>query len=188
MSPLSDNRPVNEGDSDAEQVRQSHISHEASIKSMGLLYYLGAVIGLFYTILLLFNLGIMVFTYGLTADLLATILLASITIFCGGVTFLNYWVARGLRRLDQRVRTPAIVLSAIGLLGIPIGTLISIYFLWLLLSKKGQYIFSDEYAGIIALTPHIKYKTSIIVWVFVGILLFVLGSAMMALLLGMVAG
>jgi hypothetical protein len=57
----------------------------------------------------------------------------------------------------------AIIFSVIGLIGIPIGTLISAYFLYLLLSQKRTMVFSDEYQQVIEQTPHIKYKTSIVV-------------------------
>ena len=59
------------------------------------------------------------------------------------------------------------VFSAIGLLGFPIGTLISAYFLYLLLSEKGSYVFSDAYKQVIAQTPHMRYKTSILTWIVV---------------------
>ena len=36
-------------------------------------------------------------------------------------------------------------------------------------------VFSDEYRSIIDQTPHIKYKTSIIVWIFLFILLALIG-------------
>lgn len=78
----------------------------------------------------------------------------------------------GLRGLQSSARVVAIIFSVIGLLGIPIGTLINGYFLYLLLGQKGTYVFSEEYARVRAATPHIKYKTSI--WVLVVVALLVL--------------
>ena len=78
----------------------------------------------------------------------------------------------------------AIVLSAIGLLGFPIGTLISAYFLYLLVSEKGKVVFSDEYKEVIRKTPHIRYKTSIVVWIFLGLLLLLIGLGLVGLLFG----
>lgn len=36
-------------------------------------------------------------------------------------------------------------------------------------------VFSPYYKEIISQTPHIKYKTSIVVWIFLGLLLALLG-------------
>jgi hypothetical protein len=81
-----------------------------------------------------------------------------------------------------------IVLSCFGLLGFPIGTLISAYFLYLLSSQKGVYIFSPEYARVIAATPHIKYKTSIIGWILLGILVFFIGLGIIGLMVSVIGG
>ncbi len=63
----------------------------------------------------------------------------------GAVFFL---LGRGLRRLRRGVRGPTIALAGLGLLGFPLGTLINGYILWLMLSKKGQLVFSPEYAAV----------------------------------------
>jgi len=79
-------------------------------------------------------------------------------------------VARGVRKLLPWARTTASVLAGIGLLGFPLGTLINAYILYLLLSKKGKRIFEADYKAIIDATPHVKYRTSIVVWIVLGIL------------------
>lgn len=71
------------------------------------------------------------------------------------------------------------MLTVLGLLGIPIGTLISLSILYLLLSEKGRMVFSPEYKAVIAATPHVRYRTSLVNWV----LLFVF----LAVLVGLVA-
>ncbi len=86
------------------------------------------------------------------------------------ISILQFWVGLGLQKLIPWTRIAGIVFAAIGLLGFPIGTLISIYFLYLLVSKKGEYVFSDEYRQIREQTPHIRYKTSMILWIFVGLI------------------
>ena len=77
--------------------------------------------------------------------------------------------------LNPKIRIAGVVLACIGLIGFPIGTLVNAYILYLLLSKKGKYIFSDEYKEIILETPHVKYKMSKIVlffaWLMVGLML-----------------
>ena len=99
-----------------------------------------------------------------------------------GIGILQAVTAIGLRRLQPWARIVAAILSTFGLLGIPIGTLIGAYFLYLLLSKKGSVVFSEEYKQVIAETPHLKYRTSKIVLVLLGLLLFLLFAGIMAAL------
>jgi len=75
-----------------------------------------------------------------------------------------------------------IIISAIGLLSFACGTLIvdiSMSFVSLF-SHKGEMVFSDCYEEIIQGTPHIKYKTLIIVWIFLFILIGVILAAIIA--------
>jgi hypothetical protein len=76
----------------------------------------------------------------------------------------------GVRALRAWGRILGGVLSAIGLLGFPIGTLINGYILYLFLSKKGRTIFSPGYQDVIGATPDIKYRTSVVVWIFLVLL------------------
>jgi hypothetical protein len=68
---------------------------------------------------------------------------------CAALATGFFLIARGLRTLRPGVRTPTIILAVLGLLGFPLGTLINGYILWLVLSKKGQFIFSPEYPAIV---------------------------------------
>lgn len=144
----------------AEQVRQEHIKHEASIKSVGFLYFLGAtLLGLVSVVSLAVPRGN---GGGLTSLMsLFFLVLAAVQI----------WLGIGLRGLKRWARIPSGILSGIGLLGFPMGTLINGYILYLLFSKKGAMVFSDEYQRVIAETPHVKYRTSIVVWVLLALLL-----------------
>ncbi len=74
----------------------------------------------------------------------------------------------------------SIIISAIGLLSFPCGTLISACLLYLFFSYKGEMVLSDRYEEIIQGTPHIKYKTLIIVWIFLFILIGVILAAIIA--------
>jgi hypothetical protein len=67
-------------------------------------------------------------------------------------------------------RVPAIILAVIGLLGFPIGTLLNAYVLWLLASRKGRMVLSAEYASIVEATPHMKYRTPIVLWILLGVI------------------
>jgi hypothetical protein len=58
--------------------------------------------------------------------------------------------------LDPRARLPAAAIQSIGLIGFPVGTLISVGWLYLLLSEKGRRVLSTEYQGVVARTPHIR--------------------------------
>lgn len=163
-------------DSTAEQVRKAHISHEASIKSIGVLYLLGGIL------LIVISMVIVVTSVGSgreTVNLVAAVL----GVVYLGLGSLQLATAFGLRKLAPWSRWISVVFSSIGLIGFPIGTLISAYFLYLLLSQKGTMVFSDEYKAIINATPHVKYKTSIVVWILLFILLafiaLAIGSALL---------
>lgn len=148
-------------DSEAEEIRLEHIKHEASIRSIGMLYYLSG--------------GLMcVLAIALLTGAFATQrepLMMGFAVLYLGIGALMLFVARGVRTLRSWARTTTIVLAAIGLLGFPLGTLINAYILYLMLSKKGKRIFEDDYKDIIEATPHVKYRTSIVVWIVLGILL-----------------
>lgn len=151
-----------------EAVRNQYLSHEASVQGMGALYLLG---GIFLTIG-----GAIAMIVGLTRigqelpEEVAFMLGIAIVYLVMGI--FQSWVGIGLRKLNPPARIGGIMLSCLGLLAIPIGTLISAYFLYLLGSGKGQFVFSPEYARVRAATPHIRYKTSIVTWVV--LILFIL--------------
>jgi hypothetical protein len=143
---------------EADAIRRAHIGHEASIKAVGILYYLGGVV-------------IMV---GAVASMQANPFPA-LGLFAVGVAQLFAgWGVRGLRPWGRIV---GCVLSALGLLGFPIGTLINAYILYLFLSKKGRTIFAPEYQDVIAATPDVKYKTSIVVWIVLALLVALVVAA-----------
>jgi len=157
------------GNPEAQAVRQAHISHEASIKAVGFLYYLGAAIAVIFGVGSLAGMA----SGGEAAGLAAFMLAFGVAgLFVG-------WGVRGLRRWGQ---VAGCVLAVFGLLGFPVGTLINGYILYLFLSKKGRTIFSPEYQDVIAATPHVRYRTSILVWIFLAI---VLGLLVLAVLMPM---
>lgn len=86
-----------------------------------------------------------------------------------GPAILMLWLGLGLRRLNPVVRIPASILAGIGLIVFPIGTLISAYFLWLLLSPNGRTVFSADYRQVVAQTPHIKYRIPWWAWVMLSV-------------------
>ncbi|HBE68277.1 MAG TPA: hypothetical protein DDW52_09035 [Planctomycetaceae bacterium] len=165
-----------------EQVRKQHLSHEASIQGMGMLFLLGGVFGILAAVLYV-GMGIMFLVnprQGGAEVAIGAGLLFAFAVFAGIIGAFQFWTGLGLRRLSPTARIPGIILAAIGLLGFPIGTIISGYFLYLLASQKGAFVFSPEYANIRNQTPHIRYKTSIIVWIFLILLLAVIGLGVVA--------
>ena len=66
--------------------------------------------------------------------------------------------------------------------------IIPAYILYLLLSSKGAMVFSTEYKEIIARTPHVKYRTSCIVWGALIVLGVVILLAVVAGLVSMMSG
>ncbi|MEZ6034801.1 MAG: hypothetical protein R3C17_17035 [Planctomycetaceae bacterium] len=161
---------------DAERIRTELISHEASIKSIGVLYLLGAVFGtlagIFLTVTAVYAMaqdGAQDAVVGLLAG-----------IFITGLSLGQGFVGFGLRRLRGWTRIPVGILSGIGLLGFPVGTLINGYILYLIFSQKGSRVFAPEYQAIIQQTPHIKYQTSIIVKIFLVFLLAMIGFIILA--------
>lgn len=146
-----------------EHVRQLHINTEATIKSIGTLYYLGAFVGVLVSVASLATMT----RHGPALE-------TGVALFLGAFGAVQGVLAYGLRRLLPWTRIPVIVLSCLGLLAFPIGTIISIYFIATLAGKKGQLVMTPEYRRIIAATPHIKRKTSIFVWVLLVLLIVVL--------------
>lgn len=149
---------------DAEEIRKAHIKHEASVKSVGTLYFLAGALCIAMA----------------AASFLDSKPNRQVSVTLGVAAFfvvmavVQFWIAYGLRNLKPSRRIPTAIMSGIGLLGFPLGTVINAYIMFLVLGKKGRMVLSDEYKQIIAQTPHIKYKTSIIVWVFLGLLVLVL--------------
>lgn len=160
---------IETANSDAERIRQEHIKRETSIRSIGLLYYIGGV----FMVLAGIGLSVVAFTAPAAAGSPEAMLLFILGPVYLGLGALSVATARGLRKLRTWARLVSIVLSAIGLLGFPIGTLINGYILYLLLSAQGKRVFEDDYPAIIAATPHIKYRTSIVTWIALGVLILV---------------
>lgn len=162
---------VHHGGGAEEAIRREHIKHEASIRSIGMLYYLGggmACVG-----------GFAIVAASMASqpiDIMVAGLLAFYLVFAAA----SFVVGRGIRALKPWARITAIVFGFIGLLGFPVGTLINGYILYLLMSPKGKRIFAPDYPAIVAATPHVKYRTSVIVWIVLGALVVVIGAIVIA--------
>lgn len=162
--------------SDVDQIRKDHIAHEASVKSLGGLYFLGAL-GLAMIVVIV---GFAVFSRERPLTLVPMAVMAVGTV----LSIVHFWISGGIRRLQPWAKTAATVLAAIGLLAFPVGTIINAYVLYLLLSAKGSMVFSERYQEVIVATPHIRYKTSPLIYALLG--LIVLGIVA-AILFGIIA-
>lgn len=105
-------------------------------------------------------------------------------LFAVCVGIFQLMVGLGMRKVKPWVKIPATILAVLGMLNVPVGTLLSLYILYLLHSSKGKIVLAESYQQVIAQTPEIKYKTSIIVKVLVVILLLVIALAIGAAVLG----
>ena len=150
-----------------ELIRQEHINTEASIKSVGLLYYIAVLI-------LIVMGGISCSDY-LSSNSISALLPGVLLLLLGiGVGFVAY----GLRRLRSWSRIPTILLSSIaliiGLISLSGGIILHIYILVQMMGKQTQFVMTPEYQRIIAATPHVKRKTSIVMKVLLVLLLILL--------------
>lgn len=107
------------------------------------------------------------------------------------VACINLGLGAAVRRLIPWVRIPMIVLVSLGLLySITLYTqiravaiLIVLFYTWILVtvaSPKGKVVFSPGYKGIIAQTPHVKYRTSKTAWIVFAILVVLIAGGLVA--------
>jgi hypothetical protein len=164
---------------EAEAIRKQHIKVEATVKSVGTLYYLGAFLLIMFGLMTAFVPSMDKSTSQGEALIISVLVLA--------VGIAEGVLAYGLRRLRSWARWPTVALAFIGLLGFPLGTLISIVILVNLFGKKATMVFSPEYKDIIAATPHVKHRTSIIVKVLLVLLLLALLLILSSLFIGRAA-
>lgn len=150
-------------------IREEHIKHEASLRSVGMLYYIGAFFIIIGGIRVIAGTAVSVGSdSGNTSFMIGMVMVYLVL----GVLFAL--IGRGFRQLRRWVRIPGGILSVLGLIQIPIGTIINSYVLYLMFSGKGNVVFSPEYQEIREAIPEVKYKTSMIVWVFLVILVVLL--------------
>jgi hypothetical protein len=146
--------------SDAEAVRRAHIRRETSLRSVGILYWLGAALMLFA------GAAIMIGSAQDDAGMAASLGLVYLLLGAGlGI------VGWGYRELLPWVRWPGGIFSTLGLLAIPFGTIIHAYILYLMFSPQGSRVFAPDYADIRRQTPHVKFKRTPLEWAIVLVIL-----------------
>ena len=148
--------------SDTVAIRRAHLSHEASLRGVGSLWVLGGGMTLLTAAWLIGGPFLRE-----TADGAAGMV---VVVFFSLMGLASLWCGLDLRRLKPRARIGGTILAALSLLWIPMGTLLGFYALYLLHAKKGRVVLGPDYARIIELTPQVKRKTSVIVWIALGLL------------------
>lgn len=170
---------------EVESIRRRYLKHEASIKSLGSLSYLGGIIGL----------GRILFLAVMGSSLpQATKDSLPLTLAIYGIAIpLNLALGYGLTTLKSWARWMMVVLTGLTIcnvvfqavvgntaaalppdsrrfiwFGFAFWALIIGYILNLLLSSKGAFVFSAPYREIIRLTPHVRYKSGCIVKIAMG--------------------
>lgn len=160
-----------------EVIRREHLTHENALKSVAKLHLLAGGVCV---------LGSAIFVIGFIfsmvggapspvtepADLVIFALIAVLAVA-------HLQVGLNLLRLNPTVRRSAIVLACLGLLSVPVGTLVNALVLSYLLSKKGTFVLSEEYRGIVAQTPHVKAKTSLAAVIVLVVLLAILTAILL---------
>lgn len=159
-------------ETDAESTRRKYLTHEASVKGVGSLYLLGGVLGIL-ALLALF--GGILFGGGVGGPEIVVLLLS------GAIGVLQLIAGLGLRKFTNSGRILGSLVAGISLIGFPIGTVIGAYILYLLLGAKGKVVFSPEYQAVIAQTPHIRYRTSKVVWILLGLVVILIVAGLAAL-------
>lgn len=152
---------------DDETIRKKYLSAEANIQSLGSLFLLAAVFSGVGCAMSLYS------VFGVRRGVVIPEVIPSLVVVAAMMivfTVLYAGTGMGLRRLKVWSRWGATVFSAIGLIAFPVGTIFAALFLYILWSRKANYVFRPEYQRVIAATPHIKYRTSIVVWILLGIL------------------
>ncbi|MEP4076965.1 hypothetical protein [Haloferula sp.] len=163
--------------SEAAVIRQEHLRHEASIKGMGSLFFLTGA----FSLLMGFSaiMGLVSSDAGMAQG--PEILILSVILLFIPLQFSAWW---GLRKLKPWSKVVAAILSTIGLLAFGLGTIISIYFLYLLFCKKGRMVLSPAYHEIIEQTPGMKYRTPMWNWiVLLMLVLLVIGGVVYFILI-----
>ncbi len=117
---------------DAERLRAENLRHETALLMVGTLYYAAA--GLL--------LAAAIASVAIKGGTPAAVRFASlVALLAAGFGFAGYL----LHRLDMRARYSASMMAVLGMLAVPIGTVLNAYVLWLVHSKKGRRVLSPEY-------------------------------------------
>lgn len=165
-----------------EETRRNYLSHERSVRSAGTIFVLGGSLLLMAGILGPFSKDETAPASGPPVPFAFRLLVSVLLALFGAA---EIWIGLRIRKLDPRFRIAAAVMAGLGVAGgilSCIGWIVPAYILWLLVSKKGQVVFSEQYARVVERTPHIKAK----MWIVLKILLILFGVLMALGILGLI--
>ncbi len=150
---------------DAVAIRQAHVGHERQLKSVGLLFGLGAVMLLIalFALMMPGDSGAPEVSRQMAGVMASGAMLAFFAVTCAVLAF-------GYRTLAPWVKYVGTPVSVLGLLALPVGTLIHAYILYLLWCAKGRRVLSPDYAEIIRATPDVRYKATTGDWIALALL------------------
>jgi hypothetical protein len=158
------------GAASAEATRLAYLSHEQNVRSIGTYFYFsGGMLLVLAAFLLLCGL---IATLGGKGN--SSVPLVIVTVEClvfvvmGGFLL---WTAGKFKRLDPRGVIPGTILAVLGLLSIPIGTIINAFILYLIYSEKGRFVFSEPYRSVVDATPQIVCKMPLWVKIVIGLVI-----------------
>jgi hypothetical protein len=151
---------------EAVAIREAHIGHERQLKSVGLLFGLGAVMMLItlFAVMLPGDDGGPDTTRQMAGVIGGSLLIGLLAAAAGALAY-------GYRTLSPWVKYIGTPVSMLGLLAIPLGTLIHAYILYLLWCEKGRRVLAPDYAAIIRATPQVRYKRTVGDWIALALLL-----------------
>lgn len=135
-------------ETEAERIRKAHLATETNIRTSGGVYlFVGFLVGI--------------------AGLIRMVTLQPETLMDWGIAFLQFFLGVAfaltgywLRQFSASTRVSATLLSILSLALIPLGTIVGIYTLYNIHSKRGKLIFTPEYQDILDATPHISRLSS----------------------------
>jgi hypothetical protein len=146
----------------AEALRNAYIQREASVRSIGLLYYFGFVALTIEGFILLSSLATSRKPY-----------LGLYVVYSFVMALAQLVVGKGIRRLRPWARIGVGIVSGIAMTGWPWGTAFNAYLLYLVFSQKGRMLFTPEYQQAVAQTPDIRCGTSMLIKVVVVLIVLV---------------
>ena len=130
-------------------LREAHLRHERQIRSIGSLYVCAAIMLVSVPIAMAL-LGPRSAPDGLQLRWLLP--------FAAPIAAALFVLGLGFRRLQPWVRIPGGLISAVGLVLFPFGTVIHAWILWLMFGPSGRVVLSPSYQAVIAATPNAKPK------------------------------
>lgn len=164
----------------AEATRREHIAHETSIRALGLLCVIGGI-------LMLVRAG-WILMFGMTFGLSLLFVSRLIVPFLLVTGALSIAAGVGILQLRLWARVPAVALLLVGLLAAligarvalvaaPITALIGACFLLVLFAGNSRRLFAPDYRAIVAATPQVKYRVSILLCIVLAVAISVFGMS-----------